>query len=653
MSHHNSNTVSSFHQSSAVCRLVTLLVRATVRQKRSLANCLVLLLICAGSTSTVSASLDDIGYTSLINALGAAAPTGAGITVSQVEAPLGAANAAAGAFAPNPTNAAFAGKNFNVLSNQPVDTNGNTLFSSHASTVGSNFYGTGSASPGIVDIDVYEANDFLFARSLRLGTSFEPVNEIQDIQNHSWVGDFGNNNQNQDAIRRLDFQVNRDDVTVVAALFNDFQASQPGSLFAASFNVIVSGVTDGGHVGGLVSVDSPSRQVPHIVAPSTFTSFANPFVSSGAAILLEHARSDASLSLADRNEVVRSLLLAGATKDEFASWTNSPTQPLDAVVGTGELHIHRSYDILDAGRQAASTTSVGDGIGWDLQTSATGEQTYFFDIGANQTLDEFSAVLTWNREITDTNPFAGFVAEFDGLNDLDLRLYSVDAGTFDLNSVLAESVSDGNVEHIYFNDSLGINTGLGTGGTLGAGRYAIVVDAGNVPQDFALSFLSEVSASALACDFNLDGQCDAADLELMYAEFGSTVALNFDLDGSGAVDQADITAWLAAASDAANPFNTDNVTYALGDVDFDGSVGSTDLGILLNNFSDSTDLAYVAGNLNADGIVDSTDLGLLLNNFGFSSSPAALAAAAAVPEPVGLAWIGAFLAFFAIRRRAA
>ena len=117
-----------------------------------------------------------------------------------------------------------------------------------------------------------------------------------------------------------------------------------------------------------------------------------------------------------------------------------------------------------------------------------------------------------------------------------------------------------------------------------------------------------------------------------------------DIDGSGTVDAADVSAWLAAASSSSNPFNSNGVTFQLGDANFDGAVNSTDLGLLLNNFGDVESMGFEAGNFNDDPNVDSTDLGLLLNNFGFAS-------ASAVPEPeVGLVGWSLLLLMMAIRR---
>lgn len=136
--------------------------------------------------------------------------------------------------------------------------------------------------------------------------------------------------------------------------------------------------------------------------------------------------------------------------------------------------------------------------------------------------------------------------------------------------------------------------------------------------------------TALSCDFNSDSQCDIADLDLLYPNWG-VAGGQFDVDGNGSVDAGDIGAWLTSASLPGNPYLGGTKTFEIGDVDLDGDVDSTDLGLLLNNFGDMTGKLFGAGNLNDDMNVDSTDLGLLLNKFGATS-----ASASAVPEPSGL-----------------
>jgi len=144
--------------------------------------------------------------------------------------------------------------------------------------------------------------------------------------------------------------------------------------------------------------------------------------------------------------------------------------------------------------------------------------------------------------------------------------------------------------------------------------------------------------SGLACDFDADGDCEIDDLDALYSEIAA-----------GTATSADIVGWLADASD---PSNTGLLNPAdelvLGDVDLDGDVGSTDLGLLLNQFNSTSGPGWSGGDLNADLNVDSTDLGLLLNEFGHAS-----AAASAVPEPSSPCLVAFFCAWLtlAFRRR--
>lgn len=144
----------------------------------------------------------------------------------------------------------------------------------------------------------------------------------------------------------------------------------------------------------------------------------------------------------------------------------------------------------------------------------------------------------------------------------------------------------------------------------------------------------------LACDFvDVGNGCDIDDLDALYA----------GTDGAPAFTAQAIADWLEAASGVNPAKDNPNDVYVIGDANLDGSVDSTDLGLLLNNFSEASGVAWGAGNFNIDGAVDSTDLGQLLNNFGFSS-PAS--AATAVPEPGSLSLlVSALMVAFAFRRR--
>lgn len=145
-----------------------------------------------------------------------------------------------------------------------------------------------------------------------------------------------------------------------------------------------------------------------------------------------------------------------------------------------------------------------------------------------------------------------------------------------------------------------------TGGTLhGPDDYEVVP---NIP--FGAS-----------CDLDGDSDCDKDDIDFL-------VAIGTNEDG--------IANWLTEAS------ILNNVNLLPGDLDLNGAVDSTDLGLLLNNFGDMGIAGYSKGNTNGDENVDSTDLGRLLNNFGLGQSASSTAA---VPEPgFGSAWLPIMLA---------
>ena len=349
-------------------------------------------------------------------------------------------------YMPDTASAEFTGKTITAKSGT---TAGTSPISSHANNVATYFYGRySSLAPDVNGIDVYEANNWLNSGFLLLAQGSGPLSEGRMVQNHSWIGTYGNTPQgiayDKEALRRFDFAIQQSDFLACVGL-NNGSASAVPTLLASAYNAIAVGLTNGEHSTGTATFDpiaagDPGRTKPEIVAPFTVTSFATPLVSSAGAMLRQNASANGRHSVS-----LKAMLLAGATKDQFANWNRTTTRPLDAHFGAGQLNILHSYHILAAGQQIASgTVSVGK-RGWDYRTTAAAAGQYFFDIPAGDTATRLSAVLTWNRKIGngitwgDTTPT---------VPDLALRIYA--ATGFTKGALIDESVSAvDNVEHLY------------------------------------------------------------------------------------------------------------------------------------------------------------------------------------------------------------
>ncbi|MCE5326621.1 MAG: hypothetical protein LLG01_09410 [Planctomycetaceae bacterium] len=409
--------------------------------------------------------LDDVGYTQLVAELGAGVPTGAGITISQVEA-----LDSSGYYTPNTAILAFSGKVFTPKFD---------VYSNHATTVGTYLYGNSGMGKGVTAINNWEANNWLQSGFLKTGTTSAPVVETQRVQNSSWVGSFGVGKEayDIDALRRFDYTINRDNYVAVVGLNNGSGTTVP-SLLASSYNAIVVGVSSGNHSRGGTRVETAGRVKPDIVAPAAYTSYATPIVGAAATMLLQTADNTPALANARNSEAVKAILMAGATKEEFANWSRTTTRPLDAVYGAGELNVYNSYHILTAGEQEASTVSDVQKNGWDFSSTPVTSQMkyYFFDVAAGTALSDLSIILTWNRVIADTINGSSWGDPSSTLANLNLWLYSADG--YSLGSLLDSSQSTvDNVEHIYETN-------------LAAGRYAIAVNSNTAATDFALAWRS-------------------------------------------------------------------------------------------------------------------------------------------------------------------
>lgn len=417
----------------------------------------------------VQAYMADIGYTSLQSELGAAIPTGAGVLVGHVEAPINdVSGGAAPIFMPNPSNPEFAGKTLT-----PVGGNLSAGYSDHATTAGTLFYGASSSiAPGIGTINVYEANHWI--NSLP-GLSGAGATGLNRVTNHSWIGGGNDGASNGTILRFVDREVTANEAIQVVGLTNG-----PGNsplLGGSGYNVIAVGRTDGFHQQGSVEVDAvygAGRTVPTLVAPMGTTSAATPIVSAAAALLIQTGHqgglslSEGSTTIsgvgtvynAERSETIKAALMAGADREtantsttnditDYRSAGHETANGLDNRYGAGQINILNSYRILAGGEQRSLQGGGGDitAFGFDHGTigglNGTGHTaSYFFNATDNVTL---FASLVWNLDVSNST-------------QLTTRLYNLDLSLFDVtnNRLIATSASLlDNTENLYFNLLLG------------------------------------------------------------------------------------------------------------------------------------------------------------------------------------------------------
>jgi len=421
--------------------------------------------------------------------------------------------------------------------------------SGHATNVvGANYFGNSlSMAPGANNVTIYEVNHWL-GSILHYNDNSPPVAQSFRVQNHSWIADsLGSTSQDLSTLRRLDYLIETGEMTAAIGANNANPASPPPHplVFAHSYNAITVGRTDGRHSRGQTSsIYGSGRFKPDIVAPAPSTSTATARVSSAAALLHEAvAGTDAA-----RSETMRALLMAGATKQEFAAfvdpttatvnpWNRTATRPLDDLFGAGELNIYNSYLIQRGGQHAGSVVMPAASAGthgWDYQDrkndSSVGDLFYNFEIPAGSTAQELSIMLAWNAKITDTNGLPGVFTPTESLQNLDLRFYNSTASF--LGNLLDESISTiDNVEHIYQTN-------------LGPGQYTLRVS-GAANWDYGLAWRMTTAFDHVSADFDEDGVVTGSDFLTWQRNVGTLLGAshsNGDADGDGDVDGLDLVA---------------------------------------------------------------------------------------------------------------
>lgn len=502
---------------------------------RAVASCLLVF------GAPAPAFADEIGYAELIARLGGVGvPLGTNVNCVQVEAPVG------GAYGPDQTAGEFASVTFTAMSGAP----GNSW---HANTVAQNFYSDNSSiAPGINNVWLYEATNWAGSAYLKTGMGagalplLPPSNAR--VFNHSWIGTFGSTATDNDANRRCDFAMNRDDTLFCVGLNNG--TGVPPPLLSYMYNGLSVGRTDGAHSFGNVPAgyDGAGRMKPEIVAPGGATSWTTPIVSAAAALLYETANTPPYNANPNTKEgvVLKSALMAGAL--HRPGWTNNPetsganrgvaVKPLDVIYGADALNVNQAHWILTSGEQGGSSTvpeqpTIGP-RGWDFKPM-TQMETNYYRFRVTEEVADVSILVAWNRVFGATIT-SGTVANFD------LRLFRAAAGSstlislvgdgglgiFDAGNVASLSTVD-NVEHLFLRD-------------LAAGDYVIELkrvdgSATQVPTSIAW-FMPDTPE--IIGDANGDLIVDGADITTILGFWGTSGPIG-DVNHDGIVDGGDIT----------------------------------------------------------------------------------------------------------------
>src|SRR5262249_32329763 len=148
-----------------------------------------------------------------------------------------------------------------------------------------------------------------------------------------------------------------------------------------------------------------------------------------------------ALSAGTNAAVIKAIIMASASKNPLPSWSHTFPAPLDPQYGAGQVNFNASYQVMTAGPQLASTTTLASSTGWSYSSlnpsnSSGNTQTYFFQVPSGQPYD-LSALLTWQRNITAT--LSGTYSFAPSLAAINLNLYQ--ASGFTVGSLLQSSSS--------------------------------------------------------------------------------------------------------------------------------------------------------------------------------------------------------------------
>ena len=289
---------------------------------------------------------------------------------------------------------------------------------------------------------------------------------------------------------------------------------------------------------------------PNVYRPcGNYSSFATPVVAGTAALLVQKAKTDDSISevICGRggNNVIKAILMNTAKKLPYwhkgsLSKDDDHDVPLDYMHGAGVLDALGAYNTLVAGRFQPGDVA---GQGWDLGTLEQKQQTensYEFVIEKSEN-KMITVTLTWNRHYQKQYPFEALSKENV---DIQLQLWAL-SDNDELDDILldySDSKVD-NVEHIY-----------------------CMADANYARYEIVVSFANDTDS--------VDGLMETYGLAWKATDKGQVDdAVSHDLNGDGRIDSHDMVVLLENII----KFSKGTDDYLLGDVNNDGKLDMNDV----------------------------------------------------------------------------
>jgi hypothetical protein len=302
------------------------------------------------------------------------------------------------------------------------------------------------------------------------------------VSNHSYVADFGNSIADENAIRRIDFVVNNENVVFAAGAVTGGTFANQNLVWSARNSLAVRGDSIFTPFDPLTQTITAGKRRADVWSDSE-SSFATGRVAGFSTALIGQASTLGFLN-AMNNQVVRSLIMTGADKSPVPTttgpWTRDLPNNLSVGLGAGKANYNQSLSILQAGERSIQVVTGGltpnvvtsNPKGFAFGPSVIGGQQAIV-INAPNGITDLTATLNWN--VTQT---AGATIDtsdtgriFPNLG-LELRTATPSGGQFMLGAAalpnigLSSNAALDNAEHLFFD---------GTGGNLPAGTYAFVI----------------------------------------------------------------------------------------------------------------------------------------------------------------------------------